>query len=93
MASLDLGGGDFADPSLVPISRFSVSFLSKCPLAAPISFQDKEQVEFTVKPEEDLILEGTERVITRVQAGAFAHAILALGHGREGCRLEMFLRH
>ena len=65
MASLDLGGGDFADPSLVPISRFSVSFLSKCPLAAPISFQDKEQVEFTVKPEEDLILEGSERTITR----------------------------
>ena len=29
----------------------------------------QEQVEFTVKPEEDLILEGTERTITRVQAG------------------------
>jgi len=29
----------------------------------------QEQVEFTVKPEEDLILEGTERTITRVQSG------------------------
>ena len=31
--------------------------------------RSSEQVEFTVKPEEDLILEGTERTITRVHAG------------------------
>jgi hypothetical protein len=33
------------------------------------SDRSSEQVEFTVKPEEDLILEGTERTITRVHAG------------------------
>lgn len=31
--------------------------------------RSQDQVEFTVKPEEDLILDGTERTITRVQAG------------------------
>jgi len=45
-----------------------------CPPLHSTARDEQDQVEFTVKPEEDLILEGNERTITRVQAGEFYQA-------------------
>jgi len=54
--------------------------------------RSQEQVEFTVKPEEDLILEGTERTITRVQAGT-PYSCLMLKSQRFSSLFRHYAKH
>merc|ERR1719453_1938260 len=54
--------------------------------------RSQEQVEFTVKPEEDLILEGTERTITRVQAGTL-YSCLMLKSQRFSSLFRHYAKH